>query len=144
MPSDACGRQASSDCSVGGTATAKGNTLVRSVNRAKRIVVAVLVLAIAAMLALAIWRHTLDLRSGYLLVLGIILGALYAISPRSYDTILAAIKRLRSRIGPLSFGVDAKLTDDDDPRNLNPKVYLPILLGAIVVAAVIAFVYLHR
>jgi len=114
------------------------------VNRAKRIVVAVLVLAIAAMLALAIWRHTLDLRSGYLLVLGIILGALYAISPRSYDTILAAIKRLRSRIGPLSFGVDAKLTDDDDPRNLNPKVYLPILLGAIVVAAVIAFVYLHR
>lgn len=113
-------------------------------NRAKRIVVAALVVAIAGMSALAVWRHTLDVRLGCVLATGIVLGGLYAVSPRSYGNILAAIARFRYRIGPLSFGVDTKLTDDDDPRNISPKVYLPILLGAIVLALVIAFLYLHR
>jgi hypothetical protein len=33
------------------------------------------------------------------------------------------------------------ISRDDDPSNLSPRVYLPILLGAIVIAGVLMWVY---
>jgi len=34
------------------------------------------------------------------------------------------------------------MTDDDDPTNISPRVYLPIVVGAILVAVIAAWVVL--
>jgi hypothetical protein len=112
-------------------------------SRTKRLTVVSLVVALSVLLALGLWRQTLDFRTGWLLVLGIILGGLYAATPGGYGNFIASIKRARFGVGPLNIGLDPKLTDDDDPSNISPRGYLPILLIVILLAAVISFLYLR-
>src|SRR4051812_36939923 len=57
-----------------------------------------------------------------LLLAGIVLGVVYTVRGGSLPPWL---KRL---------GGGSKITADDDPRNLSPKVYLPVLMFVVVVA----------
>jgi hypothetical protein len=75
------------------------------------------------LLTLWVWSLIQGIRDPQLHVslgIGIVLGALYAINGRLPKWITSA-----------SSGT---LTDDDDPGNISPRLYLPILAGVIVIA----------
>jgi hypothetical protein len=81
-----------------------------------------------ACVAIYVWQAKVgDQRVLFLLSTGIVLGVIYTIRGGSLPQWL-------HRLG------GGKITKDDDPRNLSPKVYLPVLLAVIVVAALL---YLH-
>ena len=98
----------------------------------KRTAALVLTLALAA-LGIYVWRHEGDLNTLWLLCVGVVLGALYTLRG---GTLPAFIHR-SSESHWLS---NSPITADDDPRNLSPKLYLPILGAAVLIAALF---YLH-
>lgn len=98
----------------------------RVVRPGKRAAVLGLTILLAGLGVYAWWAGVGDRRMAGLLASGVVLGALYSARGGSLP---AFVYRF--------YG--SKLTRDDDRRNLSPKVYLPILLGAVVVAWAIYF-----
>ncbi len=96
---------------------------------AKRIAAVILTLVLSALLGWSIFAGVGDLRTRIILCVGIALGLLYA-----------TMGRLPAWILDLA---DGRITDDDDPSNIPPRVYLPILFGVIAIA-VIGFVVVLR
>ena len=98
----------------------------------RRAAVLVLTLMLSC-LAIYVWRAKVgDQRVLFLLSTGILLGVVYTIRGGSLPLWV-------HRIG------GNKITNEDDPRNLSPKLYLPVLLAVIVVAALLYLRYAgHR
>lgn len=88
--------------------------------RAKRIAVGLLSLVLIIILFWSIFTGVGDVRLQIILAVGIILGLLYT-----------TLGRLPSWMIALSGGY---ITADDDPSNISPRVYLPILIGVMLVA----------
>ena len=63
-----------------------------------------------------------DLKTRAIILMGIVLGVIYTLQGK-----------LPEQLIDWSHG---RLTADDDPSNISPKVYLPIVLGVIVIAFV--------
>lgn len=91
-----------------------------------RIVAGSLSLLLLTLLGWSIFAGVGDLRTWIVLGIGAVLGLLYSI-----------VGRLPNWIVDLSGG---SITEDDDPSNLSPRVYLPILLGVIVVAVAVLLI----
>ena len=91
----------------------------------KRIAAGLLSLILFALLGWSILAGVGDLRTHIVLCVGATLGSLYTIVGRVPDWILDH--------------TGGTITADDDPNNISPRVYLPILLG-VVLMAVTAFV----
>ena len=94
-----------------------------------RIAAGALSLVLLALLGWSIIAGVGDVRTWGTLGLGAMLGVLYT-----------AIGRVPDWIIDHSGGF---ITDDTDPSNLSPRIYLPILFGVIALA-VIAFVLVLR
>ena len=94
-----------------------------------RIAAGALSLVLLALLGWSLFAGVGDVRTCVMLGIGAILGLLYT-----------AIGRVPDWIVDYSGG---SITDDDDPSNISPRIYLPILFSVIVVA-VIAFVLVLR
>ncbi len=94
-----------------------------------QIVAGALSIVLLALLGWSIFAGVGDIRTWIMLGIGSALGVLYA-----------AVGRLPDWIVDHSGG---SITDDDDPSNISPRVYLPILLGIIIVAVVGFFVVLR-
>lgn len=88
----------------------------------KRIASGTISVALSALLGWSILAGVGHLRTQMILALGIALGSLFTV-----------FGGLPSWILGYSGG---SITDDDDPSNISPRVYLPILLGAILVASI--------
>lgn len=80
-------------------------------------------LVLLALLGWCIFAGVGDVRTWAFLGVGVILGGLYT-----------AFGRLPHWIADYSGG---SITDDDDPANISPRVYLPILLGVVVIATAV-------
>lgn len=94
-----------------------------------RIVASVLSIVLLALLGWSIFAGVADLRIWGMLGAGAVLGLLYTAFGSIPDWII-------DHCG-------GAITDDDDPSNISPRVYLPILFG-IITAAVIAFFVVLR
>ncbi len=96
----------------------------------QRIAAALLSLALLALLGWTIVRGVGDLRTQIVLGVGVVLGVVYTAYGRLPDWLI-------------SHSGDS-LTADDDPSNISPRVYLPIIatvtLLAIVALVVVVFV----
>lgn len=90
-----------------------------------RIAAGILSLVLFALLGWCIFAGVGDMRTWAILGIGAVLGSLYT-----------ALGRLPHWIVDHSGGT---MTDDGDPSNISPRIYLPILL-CVVVIAVAAFV----
>lgn len=86
----------------------------------KRIASGVLSLVLLTLLGWCMVARVGDLRTWVVLGFGVTLGSLYT-----------AFGRLPDWIVENSGG---SITDDDDPSNVSARVYLPILLGVILIA----------
>lgn len=86
----------------------------------KRIASGVLSLVLLTLLGWCVVARVGDLRTWVVLGSGVTLGSLYT-----------AFGRLPDWIVENSGG---SITDDDDPSNVSARVYLPILLGVILIA----------
>jgi hypothetical protein len=85
-----------------------------------RIIAGALSLVLLVLLGWAVFAGVGDIRTWVMLGFGAVLGLLYTVIGRVPDWIVN-----------YSGG---SITDDDDPSNISPRVYLPILFGVIVVA----------
>ena len=94
-----------------------------------RIAAGVLTLVLLALLGWSIFAGVGDVRTWVMLGVGAALGGLYT-----------ALGQLPAWIVEHSGG---SITEDDDPSNISPRVYLPILLGVITVAVLAFFVALR-
>ena len=88
-----------------------------------RIVAGTLSIVLLALLGWSVTVGLGDVRTWIMLGVGAALGMLYT-----------AIGRLPDWIVDLSGG---SIANDDDPSNISPRVYLPILLTVILVAATV-------
>jgi hypothetical protein len=95
---------------------------------ARRVAALALTFALVALGLYAWWADIRDVRMWWLLGVGSVLGLLYTVRGSSLPEFVHW------------FG-GSGITADDDPRNLSPKLYLPILL-VVLVAAVAAY-YLY-
>ena len=86
-----------------------------------RIAAISLSLILLALLAWSIFAGVGNLRTMLLLGVGSVLGLLYAAIGQLPDWIIDHA---------------ACLTHDDDPSNISPRIYLPILLGVIALAVI--------
>ena len=89
-----------------------------------RIAAGTLSILLLLLLGWSIFSGIGDLRTQFIIALGVVLGSLYT-----------AFGRLPGWIVDHSGG---SITDDADPSNISPRVYMPIVFGALLVA-VIAF-----
>jgi hypothetical protein len=89
----------------------------------RQIAAGLLVILLASLLGWALIRGAADLKLQLLLVLGMILGTLYTVYGQLPDWLLQ-----------ISGG---RITADDDPGNLSPRVYLTVLLVVLLLAAAI-------
>ena len=94
-----------------------------------RIVSGALSISLLALLGWSIFAGVGDLRTLVMLGVGAGLGILHT-----------AFGRIPDWIVEHSGGT---ITDDDDPSNMSPRVYLPILFGVIAIAVVAFFVVLR-
>lgn len=92
----------------------------------KRIVAGVLTLALLTLLGWSVFAGFGDFPTWIMLGFGAALGGLYT-----------AFGRLPDWIVDHSGG---SITEDADPSNIAPRVYVPILLGVIVVAVLVLLV----
>jgi len=93
----------------------------RRVSRRKRLIIAALTIAIVGIVAAGalIHRVDMDVNIAWVIALGIVAGATYAI------------------FGKLPATLSARINAENDPRNLSPRLFLPILILVIVFAAVL-------
>jgi len=96
---------------------------------AKRISAGLLSIFLMAMLVRTFIGGVGDIRTQVLLGMGVILGAVYTF-----------YGQLPEWLVNFSGG---KIVSDDDPGNISPRVYLPILL-AVILIAVIVFIVMVR
>ncbi len=94
-----------------------------------RIVAGILSIILLALLGWSVFVGVGDVRTKVMLGAGATVGLLYT-----------AWGRLPAWMVDYSGG---GITADDDPSNLSPRVYLPILLGVIVVAVIATLVVLR-
>ena len=104
---------------------------------AKRIAALLLTMALVALGIYSLMARIGDLKTFYLLAVGIILGTLYTIRGGS-------LPRFVYRLGRSHWFHGGEITADDDPRNLSPRLYLPILLAAVLAAALIYYFFAPR
>lgn len=94
----------------------------------KRIAAAILTLLLLVLLGWSIFAGVGDLRTRIILAAGVVLGSLYITFGRLPDWIV-------DQSG-------GSITHDNDPSNISPRIYLPIVLGAILVAVIASCVVL--
>jgi len=94
----------------------------------KRTIVGLLALALVGLLAWSIIRGVGDFRTRTLLAVGAVLGITYVIYGRLPEWLIS-----------LSAG---SLVADDDPSNISPRIYLPIIGGAILLAVVVSVIFI--
>ena len=94
-----------------------------------RITAGVLSLVLLALLGWCIFAGVGDMRTWLILGVGAAFGLIYT-----------ALGRLPNWIADHSGGT---ITDDDDPSNISPRVYVPLLLGVIVIAVLVFFIVLR-
>jgi hypothetical protein len=92
----------------------------------KRMFTGILSLLLVVLLGWSIFSGMGDLKTQILLAVGIALGSLYT-----------AFGQLPDWIVDHSGG---SITDDDDPSNISPRLYMPVILG-VMLLAVIAFLF---
>lgn len=85
-----------------------------------RIAACILSFLLLVLLGWSVFAGVGDVRTWFMLGAGALLGALYAVLGRLPDWITA-----------YSSG---SITADDDPSNISPRVYLPMIFGIIIVA----------
>ena len=90
-----------------------------------RIIAGLLSLVLVGLLGRSIVRGVGDIRTQILLGVGVVLGIAYVVYGRLPDWLIS-----------LSGG---SLVADDDPSNISPRVYLPII-GGVILLAVVVFV----
>ena len=90
-----------------------------------RIIAGLLSLVLVGLLGWSIVRGAGDIRTQILLGVGVVLGIAYVVYGRLPDWLIS-----------LSGG---SLVADDDPSNISPRVYLPII-GGVILLAVVVFV----
>ena len=95
----------------------------------KRVFAGAFSFLLLALLGWSIFAGVGDVRTYITLGVGATLGILYTV-----------VGRVPSWIVSNSFGT---ITDDDDPSNISPRIYLPILFGIIVVAVIAVVVVLN-
>ncbi len=95
----------------------------------KRKIVGALSFLLLALLGWSIFTGVGDIRTYVTLGVGALLGFLYTV-----------IGRVPSWMVDNSLGT---ITNDDDPSNIPPRVYLPILLGLITIAVISLVVVLN-
>jgi hypothetical protein len=88
-----------------------------------RIAACIFSFLLLALLGWSVFAGVGDVRTWIMLGVGTLLGALYAV-----------FGRLPDWITEYSGG---SITADDDPSNISPRVYLPIVFGIIVVAVTV-------
>jgi len=94
----------------------------------KRIIAGLLSLALVGLLVWSIVRGVGDIRTRTLLAVGAVLGIAYVVYGRLPDWLIS-----------LSGG---SLAADDDPSNISPRIYLPIIGGAILLAVVVFVIFI--
>jgi hypothetical protein len=92
----------------------------------KRIAAGTLSLVLLALLIWSIVADVGDLKTKVLLAVGFVLGSIYT-----------GLGRIPTWIIDLFSG---SITDDDDPSNISPRVYLPIILGVILIGVIVTYV----
>lgn len=89
----------------------------------RRIAAGLLSLILLALLGWSLVAGVGNLRIHMILCVGATLGAIY------------------TAVGRVPFWIidhsDGSITDDDDPDNISPGVYLPILFGAVLIAVTV-------
>ena len=96
---------------------------------------ALLLTIVLAGLAIYAWLvGPRDRRALWLLAVGVILGLVYTIRGGSLPPFV-------HRISGSHWAGGNAITEDDDPRNLSPKIYLPILLLVVLAAAALVWNY---
>lgn len=100
----------------------------------KRVAALMLSLALAGLGVRAWHEGVADARIYFLVVGGVILGLLYTVRGGSLPPWVY-------RVGQSDWAGGTGITPDDDPRNLPPRLYLPILLFVIVAAAAAVYYY---
>ncbi len=98
----------------------------------KRLAALALTLVLAG-LAIHMWIAGVgDAKTAGFVGMGIVLGLLYTLRGGSLPGWVY-------RASESHWAGGTGITEDDDPRNLSPKIVLPILAGAIVTAAVLLY-----
>lgn len=96
---------------------------------AKRLTAVFLSVFLLGLLASMLWRGVGDLRTQITLGVGALLGAVYG-----------ALGKLPDWMTDYSRG--QKLTQDDDPANISPRVYLSILGLVLLIASAVSAYFL--
>jgi len=103
----------------------------------KRVVALLLTIVLAGSVMYTWLAGVGDSRTLWLLVIGVVLGATYTIRGSSLPPFLYRLTGSHLLAGNA-------ITDDDDPRNLSPKVYLSVLLLVALVALMLYWHYARR
>ncbi len=103
---------------------------------AKRLIASALTAGLVALDVYSWISGAGNFESRILLGVGIVLGTLYVVRGASLPESMHSVSTSHWFGGT---GINA----DDDPSNLSPKVYLPILFTAILIASVLFFRYRH-
>ena len=94
-----------------------------------RIAAGALSIVLLALLGWSIFAGIGDVRTCIMLAIGSVLGLAYT-----------ALGRLPDWVVDYSGG---SITDDDDPSNISPRVYFPVLFGVIAIAVIVFVVVLR-
>ena len=94
----------------------------------KRLIAGTLSFLLWVLLGWSVFAGIGDLKTRIILAAGGALGSLYSVLGRLPDGIVE--------------NSGGFITDDDDPSNISPVVYLPIVLGAILIAVIASCVAL--
>jgi uncharacterized membrane protein YqgA involved in biofilm formation len=103
--------------------------------RARRIIVLLLSIALIGMGIHAWQSGTGDPRLLFLLATGAVLGFVYAIFGR--------LPKWNYRASKMHW-IGGGINEQSDPSNLSAKLYLPLLLGVILIAAALCYFFLPR
>ncbi len=103
----------------------------------KRLAALGLSLVLLTLLIVGLVRGTVDAKVAGLMILGMIVGASFALRGELPSSLYTSTESRWDLLG-------LKLTEDNDPRNISPRIYLPILLTLIALGAAALAVALSR